>query len=404
MWRDPEFAKLWLAALLSSIGTAITGLAVPLVAVSTLGATPAQMGVLGASGTAAFVVFGLAAGVIVDRARRRGVLIVTSLASAFVVATVPVAHLGGVLRIEQLYAVEFVAGSLALLDQVAFQAILPRLVGRDRLLESVTLVRSSDSVTAIVGPSVAGVLIQALTAPMAIVVDAASYLIQTVLTVLIRVDEPSPPPRPAGRRPWHDVMEGLRYVGAEPSLRFLAFGGATHNVFSNGAIMALYVLYANQALGLGPVEIGLVFAAGGPGALLGSVVAGRWGRRFGMRGALTQTQVLTGLARALVPLASLAPSPLAVLAAGELVLGVARSIFNVNQLSMRLALTPDHLQGRMAASVRFLMWSVVPVGALAGGFAAERFGLVPTLTVAAVGTTLSALWFLFIPREERAVA
>ncbi|HEU5287744.1 MAG TPA: MFS transporter [Candidatus Limnocylindria bacterium] len=402
MWRDLEFTKLWSGSLLSAAGTAITGLAMPLIAVG-LGATPAQMGVLGASGTAAFIVFGLAAGVIVDRAPRRSVLMLTSAGSAVVVATVPLAHLLGLLRIEQLYAVEFVAGSLALVDQTAFQAILPRLVGRERLLESITLVRSSDSVTAVAGPSIAGVLVQVLGAPVAILVDAASYLLQTVLTFLVRVTEPAAPERAPGRRVWHDVVEGLRYVLAEPSLRFLALGGATHNVCSNGAIVALYVLYMSQRLSLSPVEIGLVFAAGGPSALLGSVLAGRWGRRFGMRGALSQAQVLTGIARGFVPLASFVPSPLLALVAGELVLGIARSVFNVNQLSMRMTLTPDHLQGRMTASIRFLMWSVVPVGALAGGFAAERFGLVPTLVVAALGTGLSALWFLFIPPEERAV-
>ncbi len=385
------------------MGTAVTQLAVPLIAVSLLGAMPVQMGILGASGTAAFLVFGLAAGVVADRYRRRRVLVATSLASALVVATIPAAHLAGVLRIEQLYAVEFVAGSLALVDQTAFQAVLPRLVGRGRLLESVTLVRSADSVTAIAGPSAAGVLVQALTAPVAIAVDAMSFLLQTVLTLIARVDEP-PNPRGAGVRVWHDVAQGLRHVLAEPSLRFLALGGATHNVFSNGVIVALYVLYMTETLSLSPVEIGLVFAAGGPGALAGSVVAGRWGRRFGMRGALTQTQVLTGAARAFVPLAALVPSPLAALVAGELLLGVARSIFNVNQLSMRLSLTPDHLQGRMTASVRFLMWSAVPVGALAGGLAAERAGIVPTLAVAAAGTTLAAGWFLLIPHGERAVA
>jgi MFS family permease len=374
---------------------------VPIIAVSVLGATPAQMGLLGASGTASFMVFGLAAGVIADRARRRSVLILTSLASTFVVLSIPVAQLTGALRLEQLYAVEFIAGSLALVDQTAFQALLPRLVGRERVLESVTIVRSTDSVTGIAGPGLAGVLIQTLSAPIAIVVDAASFLIQTVLTVFIHVDEPAPPERAPGTRIWHDVIEGMRYVLADRSIRFLALGGATHNVFSNGAIVALYVLYMTRDLHLAPVEIGIVFAAGGPGALLGSIVAGRWGRRYGMRASLTQMQLLTGFARSLVPLAAFVPAPVVALAFGELVLGVARSIFNVNQLSMRLALTPDHLQGRMTASVRFLMWAVVPVGAIAGGFAAEQFGVVPMLIVAVIGTTASALWFLLIPRDAK---
>ncbi len=387
--------------MISSVGSAITTLALPLTAVQLLAATPAQMGLLGASDTAAFLVFGLAAGVVADRSRRRTVLLFTSLAASVVVLSVPLAHVAGVLRIEQLYAVAFVAGSLLLLDQVAFQSILPRLVGRDRVLETVTLVRSGDAVTAIVGPSLGGVLVQVLTAPIAIVVDAASFVVQFVLTLIVRLEEPAAPARAAGTRVWHEVMEGLRYVFSEPSLRGLALGGATHNFFSNGALVALYVLYASTTLGLSPVEIGIALAAGGPSAVIGSTVAGRYGRRFGMRRTLVDTQVLTGVARAFVPLASLSPSPLAALVVGELVLGIARSIANVNQLSMRLALTPDHLQGRMTASVRFLMWSVVPFGALAGGFAAQRFGLVPTLVVAVAGTFVSSAGYLLIPRDAR---
>lgn len=400
VWRDARFARLWAGAVVSSVGSQVTTLALPLTAVQLLAATPAQMGILGASDTAAFLVFGLAAGVVADRSRRRSVLLFTSLASALVVASVPFANAFGRLHVEQLYVVAFVAGSLALLDQVAFQALLPRLVGRDRVLETVTLVRSGDSVTAIAGPTIGGFLVQVFTAPVAIVVDAASFVVQTILTLAVRVDEPAAPPRDAGTRVWHEVMEGLRYVFSEPSLRGLAFGGATHNFFSNGALVALYVLFMTT-LGLSPAQIGIAFAAGGPAALLGSAVAGRYGRRFGMRDTLVHTQLLTGLARAFVPLAALSPSPLVAFVAGEFILGIARSIANVNQLSMRLALTPDHLQGRMTASVRFLMWSVVPFGALAGGFAAQRFGLVPTLTAAVIGTTLASLPYLLIPPNER---
>lgn len=198
--------------MISSVGSAITTLALPLTAVQLLAATPAQMGLLGASDTAAFLVFGLAAGVVADRSRRRTVLLFTSLASSAVVLSVPLAHVVGVLRIEQLYVVAFVAGSLLLLDQVAFQSILPRLVGRDRVLETVTLVRSGDAVTAIVGPSLGGVLVQVLTAPIAIVVDAVSFVVQFLLTLVVRLDEPVAPARAAGTRVWHEVMEGLRYV------------------------------------------------------------------------------------------------------------------------------------------------------------------------------------------------
>lgn len=373
----------------------------PLVAVLSLHASAAQMGVLGASENAAFIAVGLLAGVIVDRSRRRSVLVYTALGSALVVGTVPVAALTGALSMAQLYLVSFAAGCLMVIEGVAFQAILMPLLGRERLVEGNTTLRASDSVTAMIGPSLAGFLVQLLTAPIAIVVDALSFVFCGVLTLFVRVEE-AVPARGSLTRVGDEILEGLRYVLAEPSLRGLAAGGATHNFFSNGAIVALYVLYANQHLGLPPVVLGIVFASGGPGALLGAIVAGRYGRRFGMRDTLVHTQLLTGLARAFVPLAAFLPFPAVALAVGELILGGARSIANVNQLSMRMALTPDQLQGRMNASVRFLMWSVVPFGALAGGFAAERFGLVPTLAVAVVGTTVASLPYLLIPPTERA--
>ena len=382
---------------------AITRLAIPLVAIGTLAAGPAEMGTLGAAGNAAFLVFGLLAGVIADRVPRRRVVIVTTLVPALALATIPLATALGTLRLELLYAVAFVTGASGVVGEVAFQSLLPRLVGRERLLAGNALMRSLGSITEIVGPSIAGVIIQLLTAPVAILIDIAATLLETVLTFLVRVKEPKAPPRT--QRMWRDIMDGLRYVVSDRSLRAIAIGGATHNISSNGALVALYILYLSQVLHLAPAEIGVVFAFGGPGAFVGSVFAARYGRRFGMRTTLVHMQIGTGIARFLVPLAAFVPAPIVAVAAGELLLGVVRAIFNVNQLSLRQAMTPDEMQGRMSASIRFLMWAVVPLGALAGGFGAERIGLQATMTVAAIGTTLAAGWFLLLPaREEGLVA
>ena len=388
---------------MSSIGGSITRLAVPLIAIGILGAGPSEMGVLGASGTAAFIVLGLLAGVIADRFPRRMIMVATNVVTVFAIAAIPFAAAIGALRMELLYAVAFVTGCCGVVGEVAFQSFLPRLVGRERLLAGNALIRSIGSVTDVVGPSVAGVLIQILTAPVAIIIDAVGWAVSAVLTFVIHVDEPKAPARAPGRRAWHDVLEGLRYVLGDPALRAIAAGGGTHNIFSNGALVALYVLYANQVLGLGPIELGIAFSFGGPGALVGSVLAPRYARWFGMRSTLVQMQLLTGLARSMIPLAVFVAQPLILVAAGELLLGVARAIFNVNQVSLRQAMTPDHLQGRMTASIRFLMWSVVPVGALLGGFEAERIGLQATMTIAAIGTTLAATLFLFVPAREELV-
>jgi hypothetical protein len=281
--------------------------------------------------------------------------------------------------------------------EVAVQSILPRLIGRDRLLTGNRAIRTTGAITEIAGPSVAGVLVQVLTAPAAILFDALSFVIAGVLTFLIRLQEPT------SRRRWthvgSEVRHGLRYVFHTPALRAIALGGGVHNIFSNGAIVALYVLYATQVIGLSPIQLGLVYAATGPGALVGSVLAARYTSRFGVRMTLIHMQVLTGAARWLIPVAALTTAPLAILAIGEFTMGIARSIFNINQLSLRQTITPDDLQGRMNASIRFFMWVLVPLGSLAGGLVASRLGLTMTLAIAASLTTGAAVCFLLVPRQ-----
>jgi predicted MFS family arabinose efflux permease len=181
--------------------------------------------------------------------------------------------------------------------------------------------------------------------------------------------------------------------------------GTTHNVFSNGMLVALYVLFASRELAVTPAELGLVFAVAGPGSILGSLLASRAPRALGLGPAIGLMQVLTGVARLTMPVASLAAEvvpPFVTLAAGEFLLAVVRTVFNVNQLSLRQSITPDHQQGRMNASIRFVMWAVVPFGALLGGFLGDRFGLMPTIWIAVAGTSLASLWiFLTSVRDLR---
>ena len=398
VWRDSNFNKIWVGEIVSSLGSGITTLALPLIAIGALQAGASEMGILGAASTSSFIVFGLLAGVIVDRAPRRLVLAVTSCAAAAVVASIPVASSLGILDIRQLYMVAFAAGCVSVVADVAFQAILPQVVGRDRVLEGNAILRTTGAVTEIVGPGLAGVLIQVLTAPIAIVVDACSFLAAGVLALFVRTTEP--PPRPRGRI-LSDVVEGLRFVVSTPALRAIALGGGMHNVFQNGAFAAIYILFATDRLGLSPVQLGFVLASSGPGALVGALVAARYRRLVGLRASLIQTQVVTAIARALVPAAVFLSQPVAALVVGEFVLGFARSVFNVNQVSFRQAITPDHLQGRMAASIRFLLWVLVPLGSLAGGFGAARIGITPMLCIAVGGILLAAGWFVLVPGDEK---
>lgn len=398
--RDPEFLKYWTAETIVSFGFPVAGLAIPLTAVLILAAGPAEMGAFGAAQSLPFLVFGLAAGVIVDRFRRKPVMIAAELAIAAVLALIPLAAALGLLRMELLYVVAFATGSIEVVATVAYQAFLPTLVGRDRLIEANSRVQMSASTAQIVGPGLGGVLVQLLTAPFAILATAVTATGTAVLLLWTKVTEP--PPRPSRQRGSiiAEVREGLELIAGDRHLRAIMLTGTTHNVFSNGMLVALEVLFATKHLGLTPAELGLVFAAGGPGSLLGSLVADRLPRIVGLGLTIGAMQVLTGVARLFMPLAAVAAgvvAPALVLAAGEFTLGIARTVFNVNQLSLRQSITPDHQQGRMNASIRFLMWGVVPFGALLGGYLGETIGILPTLWIGVAGTFAAAMWIFLSP-------
>lgn len=395
--RDPEFLKFWAGQAIWWLVGPVSGLAIPLIAVVLLSAGPAEMGLLGAMRNLPFLVVGLLAGVIVDRVRRRPVLIATDLGQALLLGIVPAAAVIGVLRMELLYVVSFLTGSLGVIAIVAYQSFLPSLVGRDRLVAANSRLEGAASVAGIAGSAIGGFLIQAVTAPIALLASAAGPLVTAASLVWVRVAEPPPRDRHERGPIIGEIREGLVIVLGDARLRSILLCGATHNIFSNGMLVALYVLFATDRLGLTPVELGIVFAAGGPGSLLGAVFAGRLVQLGGLGPTIGSMQVLTGVARLAMPLAALSGLPVVLLALGEFTLGVARSIFNVNQLSLRQSITPDHQQGRMNASIRFLMWAVVPFGALLGGALGEAIGLLPTIWIGVAGTFAASLWIFLSP-------
>jgi MFS family permease len=398
LWRRRAFATFWLGESISFLGSRVTDLALPLTAVLLLGASADQMGILTAAGYLPFLVVGLLAGVWVDRFRRRRILIVSDIVSAAAVMTVPVAWSLGWLRIEQLYVVGFVLGFISVIWTVAYQSFVPTLVGREDLVEGNAKLEATNSIGLIVGPSGAGTLVQLVGAPIALLADAGSFLVSAALLGSIRVTEPPPLPESEGSRTTDQIREGIRLVLGTPILAALVRCGATHNLFSR-MIEALFVLYATRDLGLSPLVLGLVYAAGGPGALIGSLVAQRLADRLGVGRVIVLMQALTGVARLLIPLAG---GPvwltIAVLMASDFLLGMARTVFNVTQVSLRLSITPDRLHGRVNATMRFIMWAVTPVGALVGGFlGASLLGIRTTLLIAAIGVSLATLPVLVSP-------
>lgn len=395
LWRDRDFRRFWIGQGISSIGDEVSALALPLIAVLALDASATEMGVINALGYLPFLLVGLQAGVWVDRMRRRQILIWADLVQAALLATLPVAALAGLLRIEQLYVLALLIGAINVVASVAQQSFLPSLVERRHLPAANSRLEATRSITGILGPGMAGVLVQVLTAPMAILVNAATLTTSAALVGSMRTTEPPPLPdaERAGMRA--QVAEGLRIVLRHPLLRPLMSCGMTHNFFRR-MFEAIFVLYLVEEIGTGPALLGLIIAAGGPGALLGAIAAVRIARRIGVGPAIVWTQVLTGIACLATPLAG-GPIWLAavILALGEFLLGIARTVFNITQLSLRQAITPDRLQGRVNATMRFMMWGVTPVGALTGGLLGTAIGLRPALFIASIGVLLAFAWVAF---------
>ena len=413
LWRNADFIKLWAGQTISQLGSRITRDGLPLAAVLVLEATPSQMGLLAALGSAPVLVLGLVAGVWVDRLRRRPILIMADLGRAVLLATIPLAAVMGVLSIGQLYVVAALAGVLTLFFDVAYQSYLPSLVERENILEGNTKLALSDSVAEFAGPTLAGLLVQVLTAPIAILFDALSFLVSAASVALIRKAEgpaqqdkgtnvqtdpeaeSSFDPRPPSFQ--REALEGLRVVLRQPVLRALAGNSGTRSFF--GSFLAgLYGLYAIRVLGLGPAALGAIIAVGGVGNLLGVLLAARLVRRAGLGATLIGASVANGLIGFLLPLAGGPPvAAAAFLVAGQLFGDMAQTIFDIHAVSLRQAMTPDRLLGRTNASMQLLEAGLGPIGALVGGVLGQIAGVREAIFISALGRFLAFLWLVSLP-------
>ncbi|CAN5223710.1 MFS transporter [soil metagenome] len=369
----------------------------PLTAILLLDANAIQMGILAASLNLPALVVGLFVGAWVDRLQRRPLLIAADIGRAILLMSIPAAALLDLLTIEHLYVTAFLVGFLTLVFDVAYRSYLPSLVSRERLIEGNSKLELSRSAAEIGGPGLAGALIQVATAPFAILVHAVSLLFSALFLGAIDASEAAAPARDPERRLWRDIADGLRLVFGHPMLRAIAGCAGTIGFF-NAILETVLILYIVQELGLSPGVIGLIFAAGNVGFLLGALIPGRLTGWIGLGPALGLGLLVVGVGDLLVPLAA---GPNAVillfLVTAQFMFGAGYIIFNINQVSLRQALTPDHLQGRMNATMSFMLYGVVPAGAILGGVLGTTVGLRPTLFLAALGEILAILWLILSP-------
>jgi predicted MFS family arabinose efflux permease len=393
LWRDPDFRLLWLAGTVSMLGTEVSGLAIPLTAVLMLGVGPVGLGILYATRDAPSLLFGLFAGAWVDRLQRRPVLIGCDLARAAILVSIPVAWATGLLSLVYLSVTAFLVGTLTVLFDVAHASFLPSVLRSDELVEGNSKIEVSESLTQFVGTGLGGLLIQLLSAPLAVALDAVSFVGSALF--LSRMRTPEPNKQRNGPRPGilAEAAQGLRFVLAHPLLRPLVGYAATTQLCMSAAL-AVYFLSTIGDLGLAPAVVGFTLAAAAPGTLLGALLAGRLVRRLGVGATMSTGAFLPGLGVLLMASAGAAPIvPALVLMVAWFLLGLG-AVYDISEVSVRQTTTPDALRGRVNASRYFAFFGVMPVGALIGGLLGAGIGVRSTLLAAAAGLLIAPLWIV----------
>jgi MFS family permease len=396
LWRQRNFLRFWAAQTVSVFGDQVSLLALPLTAVLTLDASATQMGVLTALGWLPHLLFSLGAGVWIDRRRRRRrVMVWADLGRAAVLASVPLASELGGLGIGQLYVVTFLVGTLTVFFDLSYSSAFVSVVPREQVLDANGKLFTTRALSYVAGPSLAGVLVQLLTGPIAILADAFSFVASAGFLRSIDSEEPKvdTEAEPVRRR----LAEGMRFLFHHPVLRPGLGCVATINFF-NFIAWAVIILFASRELGLSAGLIGLAFGAGGIGSVLGAVVAPRVGRRFGLGPAFVIGAVLFP---APIVLFALAGGPLwlklTMLIGGEFLSGIGVMILDVNANSLSVLITPHRLRARVVGAHRTINYGVRPIGALLGGVLGSAIGLRPTLWIGAVGGMLAVLWLIPSP-------
>ena len=406
VWSNRAFVRLWTGQSVSAFGSYISVVAVPLLAIGSLHARAADMGVLGAASRLPFLLY-VFAGVFVDRTRRRQVMIGADLIRAALLLLIPVAVLTGVLSLWLLAAAWFAVQALEVWFETASMSYLPSLVERGQLLDANTGLEGSLAAAQTAGPGLGGLLVQAVSAPVALVADAVSFLASAFMVWRIGGGEPAPAPAagPGVRGVLTDVAEGFQFIGSQRALLPLAIAIAVMNVVW-AAEVALYVLFLVRDLGLPASLLGLTLAGAGPGALVGTALAGPVQRRVGLSAAIVGGLTTFAVSALLIPAAPAVPAvAVPMLTASGFLMALDGQVCAVNVITARQVLTPDRLQGRVNASFHFLILGLSPAGSVAGGLLGQAIGVRPALLVAVAGMFVAPLLVLASPvRGVREVA
>ncbi|MGW8666953.1 MFS transporter [Streptomyces niveus] len=400
LWRDHDFRCLWAGQTASQFGAQAGQVTLPLLALVALNADAAQLGALRAAQQIPILLFSLFVGVWVDRWRSRNVMVLADLGRAVALGIVPVAFLLGVLGIPVLLVLAFLVGVLTVFFDVAYQAALVRLVNREQLAQGNSALEGSRSAAQVGGPALGGALVSLLSAPVAVVTGAFFFTVSSLSIRRIRHREAIPTPPYGGRsapRMGRQILEGLRFVARDPSLRAVGIASALFHFFF-AALMTVYLLFLPRTLQLSGAGVGLVLAAMGPGAVVGSVLAAWLPRRLGHGVVLVSSAVLAEGVMLFVPaLRGSGGLTIAALMAINFLFGVFSQLVDVTVMAVRQSITPLPIQGRVVATLNFAGMGLTPLGSLLGGFLATGWGPRTSLLLTVVGLFLSPVFMALSP-------
>ena len=398
LWRHADFLKLWTGQTISELGSVVTRTAIPLVALLVLGAGPTEMALLVVAGSLAILLVGFFAGAWVDRLRRRPLLIGTDALRSLLLLSIPITYAAGGLRMEQLYLVTFLEGCLGALFHAAYPAYVPSLIGIERVVDGNSKLATSSSLAEIGGPGLAGALVQLVSAPFAILVDAVSFAVSAVSLLLIRTPEPARPARTTTTPIRQDIVEGLRLVRHHRVLFPIAMRSVVAHV-AGSFYGVLYTIYLIDDLHLSPFLLGVVISAGGVGSLVGSLFASRVIRALGLGPALIWTAAGAAALGILTPLAQ-GPVLLATLMVfiPQLFGDGLQTIEGVAELSLIQGLSPDRVLGRVNATFEVFSHGIAyPIGALSAAAVAGVIGVRGGIAIGWAGMAVSILFLVFSP-------
>jgi MFS family permease len=397
IWKDKRFLWLWSGQSVSALGDQFSALAFPVLAVTVLGATASDMGILNAFSTASFLLVGLIAGAWVDRLIKRQVMLIADLVRFLALLTIPVLWVSHSLQMWHIFVVAGILGLAQVFFDVAAQSLVPVLLPAEKIGGANGAMETSRQITHVGGPSLVGFLLGFLRAPLLILVDAITFLVSAFTLGMLRDQEVKAPK--ADRQPLvSEILEGLQFVRSQKLIRTIALTTGTNNLFGT-MVFAMMPLYILRTLGVTTAQFGIMMSVGAVGGLLGAALCSRLIKLMGEGPLIVASAVLSGLAICLQVATILVPqqAQMPMLLATQFVESFTVLTYNITQVTARQRLCPPRLLGRMNATIRFFIWGVMPISSLIAGWIGNVYGVTTAMTIGAIGVLFSSAWVVFSP-------